>query len=38
LASDIGTGGNMIETNAGFTTGGQDSCDKNHHVMCVQFQ
>jgi hypothetical protein len=35
-ASDIG--GNMIETNAGFTTGGQESCDKTHHVMCVQFQ
>ena len=37
-ASDIGTGGNMIETNAGFTTGFQDSCDQSHHVMCVQFQ
>jgi hypothetical protein len=37
-ASDTGTGGNMIETNAGFTTGGQDSCDRSHHVMCVQFE
>jgi hypothetical protein len=36
-ASDIGTGGNMIETNAGFTTGLQDSCDQSHHVLCVQF-
>jgi hypothetical protein len=37
-ASDTGTGGNVMETNAGFTTGSQDSCDRSHHVMCVQFE
>ena len=36
-ASDFGTGGNMIETNAGFTTGIQDTCNNSHHLMCVQF-
>ncbi|MFO1075491.1 MAG: hypothetical protein U1E17_22895 [Geminicoccaceae bacterium] len=38
LASDNGDGGNSFETNAGFTTGIEDSCDKTHHVMCLQFQ
>ena len=37
-ASDIGTGGNMTETDAGFTTGFLDNCDQSHHVMCVQFE
>jgi hypothetical protein len=37
-AGDVGTGGNMIETNAGFTTGGQDGCDRSPHVLCVQFE
>ncbi|MFO1037794.1 MAG: hypothetical protein U1E45_13185 [Geminicoccaceae bacterium] len=37
-ASDIGTGGSASATNAGFTTGVQDSCDNAHHVLCVQFE
>jgi hypothetical protein len=37
-AGDFGTGGNMIETNAGFTTGGLASCDQRQHVLCVQFE
>ena len=37
-ASDIGTGGNTGQTSFGFTTGLEDSCDKTHHVMCLQFQ
>jgi hypothetical protein len=37
-ASDVGDGGVPIETNAGFTTGVEDTCDQSHHVMCLQFQ
>jgi hypothetical protein len=37
-ASDIGVGGNTGQTSFGFTTGLEDSCDKTHHVMCLQFE
>jgi hypothetical protein len=37
-AGDVGDGGVPIETNAGFTTGVEDSCNASHHVMCLQFR
>ena len=33
-----GDGGVPTETNAGFTTGVEDSCSASHAVLCVQFE
>ena len=33
-----GDGGVPTETNAGFTTGAEDSCSASHAVLCVQFE
>lgn len=37
-AGDTGDGGVPSETNAGFTTGVEDSCSASHAVLCVQFE